>query len=67
MWASSLPSRRIRASGRPFSASRNISTAALDAMGKARRSVEALNLFHTMQNHMSSYPVSLPITPSQQH
>ncbi|KAI4343115.1 hypothetical protein MLD38_027653 [Melastoma candidum] len=35
---------------------RYVYTAALDAMGKARRPVEALILFHTMQNHMSSYP-----------
>ncbi|KAD7116853.1 hypothetical protein E3N88_04121 [Mikania micrantha] len=35
---------------------RNIYTAALDALGKARRPVEALNMFHTMQQQMSSYP-----------
>ncbi|KAI3719705.1 hypothetical protein L6452_20607 [Arctium lappa] len=35
---------------------RNIYTAALDALGKARRPVEALNVFHTMQQHMPSYP-----------
>ncbi|MCD9637935.1 hypothetical protein HAX54_021486 [Datura stramonium] len=35
---------------------RYIYTAALDVLGKARRPVEALNLFHAMQEHMSSYP-----------
>ncbi|XP_059288145.1 pentatricopeptide repeat-containing protein At1g30610, chloroplastic [Lycium ferocissimum] len=35
---------------------RYIYTAALDALGKARRPVEALNLFHAMQEHISSYP-----------
>ncbi|KAK1412144.1 hypothetical protein QVD17_33150 [Tagetes erecta] len=35
---------------------RNIYTAALDALGKARRPVEALNVFNTMQQEMSSYP-----------
>lgn len=35
---------------------RNIYTAALDALGKARRPVEALNVFYTMQQQMSSYP-----------
>ncbi|XP_076926617.1 pentatricopeptide repeat-containing protein At1g30610, chloroplastic-like [Bidens hawaiensis] len=35
---------------------RNIYTAALDALGKARRPVEALNMFHTMQQQMASYP-----------
>ncbi|KAJ0435528.1 putative tetratricopeptide-like helical domain superfamily [Helianthus annuus] len=35
---------------------RNIYTAALDALGKARRPVEALNVFHTMQQQMASYP-----------
>lgn len=35
---------------------RNIYTAALDVLGKARRPVEALNLFHLMQNQMSTYP-----------
>ncbi|KZV29376.1 pentatricopeptide repeat-containing protein chloroplastic [Dorcoceras hygrometricum] len=35
---------------------RNIYTAALDALGKARRPVEALNLFHVMQGQMASYP-----------
>ncbi|KAK4399493.1 Pentatricopeptide repeat-containing protein, chloroplastic [Sesamum angolense] len=33
-----------------------IYTAALDALGKARRPVEALNLFRTMQEQMASYP-----------
>ncbi|CAL5410843.1 unnamed protein product [Camellia sinensis] len=35
---------------------RYIYTAALDALGKAKRPVEALNLFHAMQQHMSTYP-----------
>ncbi|XP_030551543.1 pentatricopeptide repeat-containing protein At1g30610, chloroplastic [Rhodamnia argentea] len=35
---------------------RHIYTAALDVLGKARRPVEALNLFHLMQNQMSTYP-----------
>ncbi|KAK2975290.1 hypothetical protein RJ640_022739 [Escallonia rubra] len=35
---------------------RYIYTAALDALGKARRPVEALNVFHAMQQSMSSYP-----------
>ncbi|KAL6502181.1 hypothetical protein OROHE_024774 [Orobanche hederae] len=35
---------------------RHIYTAALDALGKARRPVEALNLFHSMQEQMASYP-----------
>ncbi|XP_023736395.1 pentatricopeptide repeat-containing protein At1g30610, chloroplastic [Lactuca sativa] len=35
---------------------RNIYTAALDALGKARRPVESLNVFHTMQQEMASYP-----------
>lgn len=35
---------------------RHIYTAALDALGKARRPVEALNLFHVMQGQMASYP-----------
>ncbi|KAK3041873.1 hypothetical protein RJ639_001241, partial [Escallonia herrerae] len=35
---------------------RYIYTAALDALGKARRLVEALNVFHAMQQSMSSYP-----------
>ncbi|KAL4586341.1 hypothetical protein LXL04_010977 [Taraxacum kok-saghyz] len=35
---------------------RNIYTAALDALGKARRPVESLNVFHTMLEQMSSYP-----------
>ncbi|KAL1829476.1 hypothetical protein ACET3Z_007888 [Daucus carota] len=35
---------------------RFIYTAALDALGKARRPVEALNLFYTMQKQMSTYP-----------
>ncbi|XP_009608074.1 pentatricopeptide repeat-containing protein At1g30610, chloroplastic [Nicotiana tabacum] len=35
---------------------RYIYTAALDALGKARRPVEALNLFRAMQEHISSYP-----------
>ncbi|KAJ8549271.1 hypothetical protein K7X08_032978 [Anisodus acutangulus] len=35
---------------------RYVYTAALDALGKARRPVEALNLFHAMQEHISSYP-----------
>ncbi|XP_022885563.1 pentatricopeptide repeat-containing protein At1g30610, chloroplastic isoform X2 [Olea europaea var. sylvestris] len=35
---------------------RYIYTAALDALGKARRPVEALNLFRQMLEHMASYP-----------
>ncbi|ESW03480.2 hypothetical protein PHAVU_011G017600 [Phaseolus vulgaris] len=35
---------------------RNIYTSALDALGKSRRPVEALNIFHAMQQQMSSYP-----------
>lgn len=35
---------------------RFIYTAALDALGKARRPVVALNLFYTMQKQMSTYP-----------
>ncbi|WVZ01699.1 hypothetical protein V8G54_022505 [Vigna mungo] len=35
---------------------RNIYTAALVALGKSRRPVEALNIFHAMQQQMSSYP-----------
>ncbi|KAK9267996.1 hypothetical protein L1049_010434 [Liquidambar formosana] len=35
---------------------RYIYTAALDVLGKARRPVEALNVFHVMQQQMSSYP-----------
>ncbi|XP_027354230.1 pentatricopeptide repeat-containing protein At1g30610, chloroplastic isoform X2 [Abrus precatorius] len=35
---------------------RHIYTAALDALGKSRRPVEALNVFHAMQQHMSTYP-----------
>ncbi|KAF7852200.1 hypothetical protein BT93_L5355 [Corymbia citriodora subsp. variegata] len=35
---------------------RHIYTAALDVLGKARRPVEALNLFQLMQNQMSTYP-----------
>ncbi|KAK4491528.1 hypothetical protein RD792_002279 [Penstemon davidsonii] len=35
---------------------RYIYTAALDALGKARRPVEALNLFRAMQDQMASYP-----------
>ncbi|CAA0832250.1 Pentatricopeptide repeat-containing protein -chloroplastic [Striga hermonthica] len=35
---------------------RYIYTAALDALGKARRPVEALNLFCSMQEQMASYP-----------
>ncbi|CAI9755216.1 unnamed protein product [Fraxinus pennsylvanica] len=35
---------------------RFIYTAALDALGKARRPVEALNLFRQMLEHMASYP-----------
>ncbi|XP_073061209.1 pentatricopeptide repeat-containing protein At1g30610, chloroplastic [Primulina eburnea] len=35
---------------------RHIYTAALDALGKARRPVEALNLFHVMQGQTASYP-----------
>lgn len=35
---------------------RFIYTTALDVLGKARRPVEALNVFHAMQQHFSSYP-----------
>lgn len=35
---------------------RYIYTAALDALGKAKRPVEALNLFNAMQEHITSYP-----------
>ncbi|XP_051139378.1 pentatricopeptide repeat-containing protein At1g30610, chloroplastic [Andrographis paniculata] len=35
---------------------RHIYTAALDALGKARRPVEALNLFRRMQEQLASYP-----------
>ncbi|GKV03902.1 hypothetical protein SLEP1_g16137 [Rubroshorea leprosula] len=35
---------------------RYIYTTALHVLGKARRPVEALNIFHTMQQQMSSYP-----------
>ncbi|KAL7131236.1 hypothetical protein ABFS83_13G184800 [Erythranthe nasuta] len=35
---------------------RHVYTAALDALGKARRPVEALNLFHRMLDQMDSYP-----------
>ncbi|KAJ1401465.1 Tetratricopeptide-like helical domain superfamily [Sesbania bispinosa] len=35
---------------------RHVYTAALDALGKSRRPVEALNVFHAMQQQMSSYP-----------
>ncbi|PIN17742.1 hypothetical protein CDL12_09587 [Handroanthus impetiginosus] len=35
---------------------RHIYTAALDALGKAMRPVEALNLFQKMQEQMASYP-----------
>ncbi|BAT91228.1 hypothetical protein VIGAN_06254100 [Vigna angularis var. angularis] len=35
---------------------RNIYTAALFALGKSKRPVEALNIFHAMQQQMSSYP-----------
>ncbi|EPS70038.1 hypothetical protein M569_04720, partial [Genlisea aurea] len=35
---------------------RYVYTAALNALGKARRPVEALNLFHAMLDQMSSYP-----------
>lgn len=35
---------------------RFIYTTALDVLGKARRPVEALNVFHAMQEHFSSYP-----------
>ncbi|PIA30219.1 hypothetical protein AQUCO_05700140v1 [Aquilegia coerulea] len=36
--------------------SRYIFTAALDVLGKAKRPVEALNVFHAMRQGMSSYP-----------
>lgn len=35
---------------------RHIYTTALGVLGKARRPVEALNLFHTMQQQFSTYP-----------
>ncbi|XWS74724.1 hypothetical protein CRYUN_Cryun01aG0022300 [Craigia yunnanensis] len=35
---------------------RHIYTTALDVLGKARRPVEALNVFHSMQQQMASYP-----------
>ncbi|GMI87345.1 hypothetical protein HRI_002403700 [Hibiscus trionum] len=35
---------------------RHIYTTALDVLGKGRRPVEALNLFHSMQQQMASYP-----------
>ncbi|XP_042945473.1 pentatricopeptide repeat-containing protein At1g30610, chloroplastic [Carya illinoinensis] len=35
---------------------RFIYTTALDVLGKAKRPVEALNIFHSMLQHMSSYP-----------
>ncbi|XVE90789.1 hypothetical protein DITRI_Ditri20bG0104900 [Diplodiscus trichospermus] len=35
---------------------RHIYTTALDVLGKARRPVEALNIFHSMQQQMASYP-----------
>ncbi|KAL5834032.1 hypothetical protein ACOSQ3_017706 [Xanthoceras sorbifolium] len=35
---------------------RNIYTTALNELGKARRPVEALNVFHAMQQQKSSYP-----------
>ncbi|EEF28597.1 pentatricopeptide repeat-containing protein, putative [Ricinus communis] len=35
---------------------RNIYTTALNVLGKAQRPVEALNVFHVMQQQMSSYP-----------
>ncbi|GJW96981.1 pentatricopeptide repeat-containing protein [Tanacetum coccineum] len=35
---------------------RNIYTAALDALGKAKRPVESLNVFNTMLQQMASYP-----------
>lgn len=38
------------------SASNPIKSAALDVLGKARRPVEALNLFCAMQRHRASYP-----------
>ncbi|XP_028752389.1 pentatricopeptide repeat-containing protein At1g30610, chloroplastic isoform X2 [Neltuma alba] len=34
----------------------HIYTAALDALGKARRPIEALNVFHAMLQQMSTYP-----------
>ncbi|WVZ69308.1 hypothetical protein U9M48_018114 [Paspalum notatum var. saurae] len=36
--------------------SRYIYTTVLDVLGKAKRPVEALNVFYTMQNQLSSYP-----------
>ncbi|CAK8575595.1 unnamed protein product [Lathyrus sativus] len=35
---------------------RHVYNAALDALGKLRRPVEALNVFHAMQQQMSTYP-----------
>ncbi|XP_054813577.1 pentatricopeptide repeat-containing protein At1g30610, chloroplastic isoform X1 [Prosopis cineraria] len=35
---------------------RHIYTAALDALGKARRPIEALNVFHAMLQQLSTYP-----------
>ncbi|CAL5211923.1 unnamed protein product [Lathyrus oleraceus] len=35
---------------------RHVYDAALDALGKLRRPVEALNVFHAMQQQMSTYP-----------
>lgn len=35
---------------------RHVYNAALDALGKLRRPVEALNIFHAMQQQMSTYP-----------
>ncbi|KAL2906846.1 hypothetical protein RDABS01_005556 [Bienertia sinuspersici] len=35
---------------------RYVYTAALDVLGKARRPVEALNLFYAMQRHKTTYP-----------
>ncbi|XVF71664.1 hypothetical protein PTKIN_Ptkin12aG0057800 [Pterospermum kingtungense] len=35
---------------------RDIYTTALDVLGKARRPVEALNIFHLMQQQMATYP-----------
>ncbi|KAK4253455.1 hypothetical protein QN277_010125 [Acacia crassicarpa] len=35
---------------------RHIYTAALDALGKARRPIEALNVFHAMLQQISTYP-----------
>ncbi|KAF8695992.1 hypothetical protein HU200_036873 [Digitaria exilis] len=36
--------------------SRYIYTTVLDVLGKAKRPIEALNVFYTMQNQLSSYP-----------